>query len=365
MSSNFMGRQQLNLLPKRLQYAQETNARKEIMDTIAKKQSNEPLHIMLIGAGGSFPAALFAMFKLRESYDTQYVEAYTPQTALRMLMQFDNSNENYKPKYDLIIGISYSGKTNDIIKIANICVKRNYNFLLLTGENKNLIYDLYPKSDLIKIVSYYNENDKTGKEQSMISMASTLIPSFILDTEPFGVWQEQTNLALLNKAESLVKKLDIYKIAISIKQTPLIHVFYEMDTFSIAADIESKFIESGVSNVVLHEKKNFSHGRTTALYTQDFGTIINIISPITLENKYNYDLLLNRYLHDLCIRTNRPYLQLGGHFLTWPSQNILEILSIIPYFLVAIGEELNVDIAKPITPYPKETLELYNYKGDF
>lgn len=55
-----------------------------------------------------------------------------------------------------------------------------------------------------------------------------------------------------------------------------IHVFYEWDTLPTATDIESKFTESGIANVVLHEKKNFSHGRYTSLYNQSFAVVINL-----------------------------------------------------------------------------------------
>ena len=40
-----------------------------------------------------------------------------------------------------------------------------------------------------------------------------------------------------------------------------INIFTGDYTKSSSYDMESKFIESGIVNVVIHEKKNFSHGR--------------------------------------------------------------------------------------------------------
>jgi len=49
---------------------------------------------------------------------------------------------------------------------------------------------------------------------------------------------------MLSAAESIVSNLNICDIAKAIKKYPIIHVFYEWDTLPMAADIESKFIES-------------------------------------------------------------------------------------------------------------------------
>lgn len=382
MKENFVSRQQVSLLPERIRKAEETDATKELysyLNEAWKEKDFRPINVLIVGAGGSYPAALAAAHSIRDKMDTPNVEVTTPQTALRILKQLDSIiNCDWHPSYDLVIGISYSGKTPDIKAVYEACKKRNYLFVLLTGADKSELQEIYHEDTLIKIVSYFNAEDKTGKEKGMISMAATLIPSvlfddYIISTPPtrhwFEIYQEH-----LKDGEKFVSELNISGIAESIKKHPVVHVFYEWELFPTAADIESKFIESGIANVVLHEKKNFSHGRNTILSTQDFGLVINltkytmVISLATSEvkkhYKNDYDKNLSHFLSGLCENKSAHYLEIGnGKF--EPAQWNLEEMSKLPYLITAIGEEMNIDISKPLTPFPKEAIELYDYKGEF
>ncbi len=53
----------------------------------------------------------------------------------------------------------------------------------------------------------------------------------------------------------------IEKIKLMINHGDTINIFAGDYTKSAAADFESKIIESGFVNAIIHEKKNFSHGR--------------------------------------------------------------------------------------------------------
>lgn len=57
--------------------------------------------------------------------------------------------------------------------------------------------------------------------------------------------------------KSFVESLSISEISEAIKKNPVIHVFYEWDTLPTAIDIESKFTQAGIANVILHEKRIF------------------------------------------------------------------------------------------------------------
>lgn len=46
-----------------------------------------------------------------------------------------------------------------------------------------------------------------------------------------------------------------------IKMQNLVNIFKGDYTSSASYDLESKIIESGICNCIVHEKKNFSHGR--------------------------------------------------------------------------------------------------------
>lgn len=374
MNKNFVSRQQLSLLPERIRKAEETGATKELYSyllELCKKKKSNVVRVLIVGTGGSYPVALFVEHLIINKMNIPNVEATTPQTALR---KFD---KNFK--YDLVIGISYSGRTPDIKAVYEECKKRRYPFLLFTGESKCELQEIYQEDMLIKIVSYFNSKDNSGKEKSMISMASTLIPVVLFEDYTSSTSVPQNSFKIyekcLEEAEKSVSKLNISNVAIAIKKYPVVHVFYEWEMLPTATDIESKFIESGIANVVLHEKKNFSHGRNTVLSTQDFGLVINLIkyqvenSYLTDESKkyYNndYDKNLADFLKDICkSKLSSYYLEFGNCSLETTQWNIREMCK-LPYLITEIGEKLNIDIAKPLVPFPKKAIGLYNYKGIF
>lgn len=378
MKEEFVSRQQVNLLPERIRKAEKTDATKELnlyMWDLFEKKKYVPMNIMVVGAGGSYPAAIFAKHALHDEMRTPNVEAVTPQTAVRILTQFDRvNNGEWNPKYDLVIGISYSGKTPDIKCVSELCAQKGFPFILVTGAEKSTLSDIYHESDSMKIISYYNAEDTTGKERGMISMVSTLAPIIIFDDNWTCKLISKNQEALVN-GEKFVSDLNISEIAKTIKQYPVIHVLYEWDTLPTAADIESKFTESGIANVVLHEKKNFSHGRYTSLYNQNFAVVINLTRhgmAIPLDGsgninkfyKYKYDENLAIFLNKICEEKSTHYIEIGTVAMM-PSQWNIEAMSKLPYLITAIGEELGIDISKPLKPFPEEAIQLYDYKGKF
>ena len=380
MKNGFVSKEQLELLPRRLLLAGDTNASKEFDELLTslkiQKKFSPFAKILVIGSGGSYPAAVYAKYVISEKYGNPYVEAVTPHTARRMLTQFDNSKDftpAHNPSYDLVIGISYSGKTHDIIALGNLCAEKGYPFVLITGAEKKTLKGIY--SDEIKIISYFNPDDNTGKEKGMISMFSTLAPVFLMDSveEPL----KKDHFQYIGKATSSVSHfINIKGISSVLKESPIIHVFYEWDTYATAADIESKFIESGLATVILHEKKNFTHGRYTLLYKQQLYmrnfVIIDLIryqpgsTGFNTADTSNFQMVLSEFLRNLCWDTCSYYLAIGSK-LSCSSNWNAEVLTLLPYLITGIGEELGIDISKPFKPYafPAEAKNLYNYIGPF
>lgn len=368
MKKEFVSKQQVNLLPERLRKAEETNATKDLknyMWDLYKLNGFLPMHIMVVGSGDSYPAAIFAKHAIFDELSTPYVEAATAQTAIKILTQSDHINGGeFNPKYDLVIGISYSGKTPDIKYVSEICEKKGFNFLLLTGAEKSTLSDIYHENDNINIVSYYNSEDATGDERRIISMTSTLAPAIIFD-DNYSCKLISDNQEDLVKGEQFVSELDIANIAKSIEQYPIVHVFYEWDTLPTAVDIENKFTQSGIANVVLHEKKNFSHGLYTSMFTQNFALVINLTryvnSNINKIYKYGYDENLATFLSNICKNKSAHYIEIGtvAHR---PAQWNIEAMTKLPYLITAIGEELGIDVSKPLDPFVDEALPpLYDF----
>lgn len=374
MLENFVSSEQLRLMPLRVLYAQQTEATKTLSNILwecEKENCNSnQMKILVVGAGGSYPSALFAKQVLSKHLRTSNIDVATPQTAVKMLNQFSNiSGCKYKPFYDIVIGISYSGKTPDIRCVYEICKEREMKFVLVTKAKKEDMEQFYEysKND---IVSYFNPNDDTKNERGMISMASTYAPLAIFN-DLFGE-SRADNQNLFNSALDKVKEFNVISIAKTLKNAPVINVFYEYSTMPTAFDIESKFTKAGIANVILHEKKNFSHGRYVALYKLKAGLNINLtyenvcwdISKGNIENitKTNYDKLLKQFLKEVSTQKGIPYIEIGTSPINDYQWNI-EAMAIIPYLLVGIGNASQIDVSKPLNPFPDEPKSLYGYEG--
>ena len=363
MSKNFLSFEQLKLLDKRIRFAEETAASKEFYSHLLTKiHRRSAARILVVGTGASYPAAIFAKYALEHIFRNALIDSQTPQTAFTLIS---------KKYYDFVIGISYSGKTPDIKEVASVCAKIGANFVLVTGAKPNELDNFYLTNYLFKIISYYNPRDNTGKEYGMASMASTLIPCIIFDDNGERKLIHENQMALAS-ARSWVNDLDTKKIASLIKSCPIVHVFYEHDTLVTALDIQNKFTESGIANVILHEKKNFSKRMYTTLYTQPFSLLINLTRfsiASTSDYKFyrtNYDKLLAKFLNNLhvCKPQDTYYLEFGTSVVGAAQWNI-EALTKLPYLIAKIGEELGIDISQPLVPHTEEAFELYNYTGDF
>ncbi len=384
MNPDFVSRQQLMLLPKRIWKAEETEASKEVyrfLWDLYKAKNFDAMKIMVVGEGESYPAAISISHSLRDEMRTPDVEAVTPQTALRILSQTDRIlNAEHRPTYDVVIGISYSGKTPEIKAVFEDCIRRDFPFVLFTGADKETLKKDYFESKFLKIVSYFNAEDTTGKEKGMISLFSALAPAVVFDDYVISSDPKRRNYDVfkewLEEGEQFVSKLNISKIAKAIKRRPIIHVVYEWGTYAIAADISSKFTKSGIANVILHEKKNFSHGYYTLLYKQNFAMVINLtrfnvaidFSAKSYEfiHKNDYDEELDKFLKDICKKKTAIYLEMGnGMFET--AEMLVRELCKLPYLITAIGEELGIDVSEPFSPdpIPEEPKVLYEYNGEF
>lgn len=367
MKKENISKRELDLLRSRLLCVELTNASSEFFEFLCDKYGNheyKPLKIMVVGAGNSYASAVLIKQSLGYQMRTPYVEAQRPQAAVRILTQFDECNyDETKDMVDVVVGISYSGDTQDIKYVWQLCKEKGICFILITWAKKEKLEESYQEDENFKIISYYHEFDDFGKERGMLSMASVLSPVLLFDEQGYvrneAIHKNNRNL---KNGEDFVKSLNIHLIAKSIRKNPVVHVFYDWESEPVAIDLESKFMESGIANVVLHEKKNFSHGSYSILMNHHSGLVINLMR----KSKTNgYDLELAGFLKNL--DTNKhltKYLEIGTETQQVVRWNI-ETISITPYLITAIGEELGMDASKPIESYHEKPMNLYKYEGDF
>lgn len=130
----------------------------------------------------------------------------------------------------------------------------------------------------------------------------------------------------------------------------LLNIFTGDNTTSACTDIESKFIESGIFNCIIHEKKNFSHGRF--INYENLNNQNNIYFKQKSNNKYE-DILLD-------------YLKDGNNLIIESKYDDIlcefDLLIASQFLIYYIGKYLNIDVSKP--KYSENSMNLYFYKGD-
>lgn len=134
------------------------------------------------------------------------------------------------------------------------------------------------------------------------------------------------------------------------KKGNIINIFHGDFTSSAAIDLESTFIESGVFNILLHEKKNFSHGRF--INYEHLSNKTNIY--LKTKNISLYEEKLLKYLsQDKNIVIESRYDGLLAEY---------DLLITTQYFIYHVSKLLDIDISKP--SYSEDAMKIYFYKGN-
>jgi len=129
-----------------------------------------------------------------------------------------------------------------------------------------------------------------------------------------------------------------------------INIFAGDYTKSAAADFESKIIESGLVNAIIHEKKNFSHGR--------------FINYENLNNKNSF--YFKSKTASLYEESLLDYLKNGNNLVIESSYDGVlceyDLLIASQFLIHCIGNILDIDVSKPC--YSDNAMKIYFYKGE-
>ena len=134
----------------------------------------------------------------------------------------------------------------------------------------------------------------------------------------------------------------------SVKKHGLINIFKGDYTESAAYDLESKIIESGIINCIVHEKKNFSHGRFINYENQENQYSVYFKQKST--SAYESELL--NYIEGKAIIIESKFDGILAEF---------DLFLASQYFIYKIGKLLDIDVSKP--NYSDNALKIYFYKG--
>lgn len=302
---------------------------------------NENENYLFIASGGSFAAAKFA------SIITNYVLGCNTYTLYPREVLYRNNK-----KIDKAILFSYSGTTKDLIEsVKNF--KSDKKFIITKGE----IEKVYETTNFNKnnIISYRTNTNK-GRERGFLSFEGALAPAsifmnyFYKKIEPDFNTQDFITDSLKYWEDFFEKQFKDKNIKNMFTKGNIINLFSGDYTNSACSDTESKIIESGIISCIVHEKKNFSHGRF--INYENLNNKNNIYFKQNKTNAFEKELL--------------NYLKNGNNLIIESRfNNILsefDLLIASQLLIYYIGKNLDIDVSKP--KYSEEAMKIYFYKGE-
>lgn len=295
-----------------------------------------------IGTGGSYaPAAFVTQLLLRQG---KFATLYFPYQFLE-----------FGIPVDWLFIFSYSGKTRDydlVIKHAhNLGVEH---IALVTGNPKPRLRSLLRQEDIL--ISY---ETLPNLERGFLTFSGVLLPStlFSIALYPNEVTPEYIEFLLHNSLKFEGKSIS--QIISGIKKYHIIEIFWDACAFPSFLDIESKLTESGISSVVGHEFKNYSHGR----FMFSMGKTGIHIPKLFIQSQSNpYSTFL--YEQITKNKFDIPIMIVKSE--NSGIKGSLDVLYKIDYLYFLIAKKYfgkDTDVTKPRN-IPKTGLELYRFRNE-
>ena len=294
---------------------------------------------LFIGTGGSFAGASFASTVINDLYGASTYSLY-PRDA------FYRNNINI----DKTFLFSYSGTTNDLIQSVKDFDKNNV-YVITKGQTQNIV----TKTGIVKnnIITYRTSANK-GKERGFLSFEGALAPAALFMKLYLQKINSDININNFIKdsmsywSNKVQKEIDKNFIESAINHNKIINVFRGDYSNCASYDLESKLIESGIFICIIHEKKNFSHGRFINFENMNNKCVIYFKQKTT--SKYEEELL--NYLGNKIAIFESKYDGLLAEF---------DLLIASQFIIYQIGKLLDIDVSKP--NYTDNEMKIYFYKG--
>ena len=313
----------INNLEKRIINAINSNAYEKLKTINFSNRKN----YLFVGTGGSFAGSKFSAKIINNLYGSNTI-ALLPRNV------YYRNNDNI----DNVFLFTYSGTTNDLL-VGTSLLDNDKKFIITKGEIQKVV----TKTNISKknVISYRTNTNK-GKERGFLSFEGAVAPASLFlklyfeknsddDLETFiknsiNYWKYYFEEYFKNNKKSLK---DFFE------KGSCFNIFTGDFSESAAADLESKIIESGIFNCLIHEKKNFSHGR-----------FINYEHLSDKKNIYFRQKNITKYEEELL-----KYLEKDMNLVIESRYNGIlceyDLLVASQYLIYYISNYLDIDISKP------------------
>lgn len=294
-----------------------------------------------VGSGGSFSAC--HMFSMLQQSRGGFSKPITP-------LELHYSSDSIR--HSNIVFLSASGKNSDILFAYNTAIKQDANKVLgICMKKKTKLSTLSVNHSVSKILEFDSPAGKDG-----FLATNSLIAYFTILSRIFGYNQ---GVASFGKYESVQKEIKMFTDKLDSNFT--ITVLYAGWGQPVAVDIESKFTEAGLGNVLVSDFRNFGHGRHNWFdKKKKQSAIIALVTPSEKELAEKTLSLLPDYIPKLILSTEHSF-------------SLASIDLLIQSFFVAgfVGEKTGIDPGRPGVPaygsklYNLRYQSLLNDKRDY
>lgn len=296
------------------------------------QDTSKPLFV--IGSGGSLSACYFVSSIYQNLGNL--AKAITPLDLYYSRFALRNSK---------LLFISSSGRNNDIIFAFKLAIKNHASDITTLCMRKG--------APLTKLANSYSisrgiEYEIPTKKDGFLA-TNSLTGFFTVLAKSSG----QTISNLKEISETPLVKNEIIDFVKKLKFESTIIVLYGGWSTPIAYDLESKFTEAALGNVLLTDYRNFGHGRHHWLAKRmDSSAILALVTP---EEKQIAEKTLNLIPSDI------PCLKIESEK---PGVNSAIELLLKSYHLVnTVGEQFQIDPGRPGVPEFGSKLYHLNYSS--
>ncbi len=311
-------------------------------DKLSKIDFRSLNNSIFVGTGGSFAGAKFSSKLINHLYGVNTIALYPRD------LYYRNNNS-----VDSAFLFTYSGTTNDLLVGASL-IDNKSKYIITKGELQKVV----TKTGISKnnVISYRTGTNK-GKERGFLSFEGALAPASLFLKLYFENKSRNDVACFIRDGISYWKNyFDKYfkenkkVLKEFLKEGNSFNIFTGDFTESASSDLESKIVESGIYNCLIHEKKNFSHGRF--INYEHFSHNKNIY--FKQKNASLYEEKLLEYLEkDQNLIIESRY---DGILCEY------DLLIASQYLIYYISNYLNIDISKPT--YNEDAMKIYFYKGE-
>ncbi|MBD3191024.1 MAG: hypothetical protein GF308_10290 [Candidatus Heimdallarchaeota archaeon] len=301
----------------------------DLLSFLSKIQ-NSPL--IIIGSGGSLSVANLISI-LHTRYTGQISKHISPLEFISAKISSSSS----------VILVTASGRNADIIKSLKEAVYREHqNILVICAKEKSPILTIARKYSKVTTFNF----PVTVKNDGFLAVNSMVIFSILVIRAYLQLFDKKTLLPdkmdeLIYKGKSFNEFVENYqKLMDPIVSRESIMILFGFWGQFAAIDIESKFIEAALGNIILNDFRNFGHGRHNWIAKK--------------KSKSSIVALVDKDSRDIAKRTLKyipeeiPKISIES---TFPGPiSALEFLFHIFHVVNVAGKKRNIDPSRPSVP---------------